>query len=242
MADTAGAIVAIHQPNFFPWLGYFSKIARSDVFVFLDDVQFERSSSGTWSNRVRLLVGGRDAWFTVPVKRPHGAVQRVDDVRIDAAQDWVGRFLKTVRTNYSRAPYFDAVFPIIERLCTAAGDRLADFNRTAVLTLWRELGLRSPRFVNASELHVTSSATDRLVDLVKAVGGSAYLVGGGAGGYQQDDRFARAGVRVMYQDFVHPEYPQRGTAAFVPGLSCIDALCQCGFAGTAALLGQGLAV
>jgi hypothetical protein len=236
MSEAPHRVVAIHQPNFFPWLGYFSKIARSDVFMFLDDAQFERSSAGTWSNRVRLLVGGNAAWITVPVRRPHGAVQRVNEIEIDTTQDWRGRLLKTVQANYARTAHFAEVFALLERICADAGERLADFNRSAVTAVWRQLGLRSPDFVCASDYHVETRSTDRLVDLVRAAGGDTYLSGDGADGYQQDERFAQSGVHLQYLRFAHPQYPQRGVTAFVPGLSCIDALCHCGFSGTAQLL------
>ena len=76
-------IVAIHQPNFLPWLGWFDKLARADVFVLLDHVQFPRTSRGTYVNRVKLLVGGKDAWVTAPIVRASGSAQRIDEVRLD---------------------------------------------------------------------------------------------------------------------------------------------------------------
>src|SRR5438874_12114315 len=100
-------LCAIHQPNFFPWLGYFDKLRRADVFVFLDDVAFNKSGSGMgcWTNRVAIQVGGKTAWFGCPVRREEGA-QPVRTVRIDDRQPWRRRLLRTLEINYRRTPGF----------------------------------------------------------------------------------------------------------------------------------------
>ena len=94
-------VVAIHQPNFLPWLGFFDKLARADVFVLLDSVQFPRTSKGTWINRVKLLVGGRKQWATVPIVRSEGSVLPIAEVRIDEAQPWRKKLLRTIELTRS---------------------------------------------------------------------------------------------------------------------------------------------
>lgn len=228
-------LVAIHQPNFFPWLGYFDKLARADVFIVLDDVQFERSSAGTWSNRVKLLVAGREAWVTMPIRRADG-VGAITGIRIDDQQGWRRKMVNTVRANYARAPHAKEVMPVFEDLVGYATDSLVEFNLHALATLCAAMHITPRRLVRSSTLGAGSAGTDRLIDLVKAVGGDEYLSGGGAGGYQQDAAFAARGVRLRYQAFQHPVYEQR-VAPFVPGLSCLDAAFHCGFAGAGRLLG-----
>ena len=112
----AEATVAIHQPNFFPWLGYFDKIARADVFVLLDDVQFAKQS---WTNRVQVLIDGEPGWVTAPVRRD-GKVS-IAEARFDESKPWRKKLLKTMYFSYRRAPHFEHVYPRIEALVTDGG-------------------------------------------------------------------------------------------------------------------------
>ena len=98
-------IVAIHQPNFFPWLGYFDKLARADVFIALDHVQFPKTQ-GNWGNRVQLLVGGKAKWTTVPIRRDYHGVRRFDEMLIADEEPWRKGMLQTLRTNYGKAAAF----------------------------------------------------------------------------------------------------------------------------------------
>jgi hypothetical protein len=236
MADASGrTVVAIHQPNFFPWLGYFDKIARADLFVFLDDVQFEKSGSGTWSNRVRLLINGQAVWTTMPVRRDYHGVRPYTEIEIDNRTPWREKLLKTFRTHYARAAFCRDVLPLVERLCLNPAELLVEYNISAIRSICDALGLEAARFLRSSSLHVDARATDRLIAIVRAVGGTTYLAGGGAAGYQEDEKFASAGIELQCQNFRHPIYPQRPDQDFVPGLSCLDALLHCGLEGTAAL-------
>ena len=228
-------IVAIHQPNVFPWLGYFDKIARADVFVVLDDAQFPKKG-GTWTNRVQLLSNGKPLWATVPVRRDHSGVLPINEVRINDDEPWREKLLRTLQASYARAPHFKEVFAFVQPLVLNPTGLLAELNLHAIRAVCERLGLETSKLVLASPWGFASTATDRLIEIVRRVGGSAYLCGGGAGGYQEDEKFAAAGVRLAYQSFQHPTYPQFGDT-FTPGLSIVDALMHCGFDGTARLLG-----
>jgi hypothetical protein len=226
-------LVAIHQPNFFPWLGYFDKIRRADVFIFLDEVDYPRSGSGgmgSWLNRVRVRVQDQPRWLTVPVRRmPLGSP--VSAARIDESQPWRRRVLGTLEANYRRAPHYEAALSLIRPLVDSAEPSLAQFNMQAIGVMATHLGLRA-RFLRQSELGTSelghppsdepSRGTRLLIELVKAVGGKAYLAGGGAAGYQQDDLFAQAGVELVPQNYQPTPYAAADT--FLPGLSVIDYL------------------
>jgi hypothetical protein len=226
----------MHQPNFFPWLGFFDKIANADVFVLMDNVQFPRTSTGTWVNRVKVLVAGHEHWATAPVVRAGAGVQRIADVELDDATPWRAKLLRTIRSSYGRAPHFDMVFPVIEESLARPTRMLAELNVATITAIAERLGLDSGHFVRGTSLEATGQATDLLVSMAQAVHATAYLCGGGARGYQEDAKFTRSGIELIYQQFTHPQFRQVGSATFVPGLSIIDALMNCGFESTAGFL------
>lgn len=219
--------VAIHQPNFFPWLGYFDKIKRADALVFLDAVDYPRSGSGgmgSWCNRVRLNVQGEARWITCPLQRVDLGTP-IGQVTIDDSQPWRTKMLRTLEANYRKAPRYGAAMALVEPLIRNEESNLAAFNIAAIQAIAKELGLMT-RFLLQSELDGAGKATDLLVSLVRAAGGDSYLAGGGAAGYQQDEVFAEAGLGLVYQKFVPHSYgdPSR----FIAGLSVIDYLMQDG--------------
>jgi len=223
-------LVAIHQPNFLPWLGFFDKIARADVFVLLDSVQNSKTG-GTWTNRVRARIGGEAGWLTVPIVRGHG-VRAVRNVEINEATAWRDKMLRTLALNYARAAKFSEVFPHVERWIRTSEHLLAAYNEVALRAVIGVLGLPQDHLVRSSSLNVTGRSTDLLISIVRAVGGDTYLAGGGAGGYQVDAKFAEAGLALAYQEFRHPVYPQSPFPGFLPGLSIVDALFHCGIGET----------
>jgi hypothetical protein len=218
-------------------MGYFDKLARADIFVLLDDAQFPKKG-GTWVNRVRMLINGSPAWVTVPVDRSYHGVREIREMRIKESVPWRKKMTKTIQASYGKAPHFDAVFARTSQLIENPTDQLAAFNLAIIRALAADLKLDTEKLVLSSELGVQGNATDRLVSLVKAVGGGAYLAGGGASGYQRDELFAEAGIELVPQRFKHPRYPQPVDPA-VEGLSVVDALMNCGFEGTSALLAKG---
>ena len=215
-------ICAIHQPNFFPWLGYFDKIRHADVFVFLDDVDFPRSGSGmgSWTNRVRIAVQGRPFWVGAPVSR-YGGRRRIKDVRIAPDPTWRSKLMRTLEVNYARAPMFRDAMTMLEPLINKDTDDLAAYNIEAIRTISRRLDLET-RFVRQSEATAEGAATGLLVSLTRTVGADVYLCGGGVQGYQKDELFEQAGVGLRYQNFAPRPYGD--ARRFLPGLSVIDYL------------------
>lgn len=231
----SGCSVGIHQPNFFPWLGYFAKILAADRFLYLDDAQLQRTRS-SWTNRVKLLIGGEVRWITAPVDRSRAGVHAICDFRFGDT-DWRSRTERTITHTYGSAPFFAEVIALLGPLLRNPHDNIADYNIAAVEGLCEALRIGTPR-IRASSLSVQLVATERLVELTKRVGGDAYLAGDGADGYQEDELFARAGLGVEYLKFEHPTYPQFKSehSDFIPGLSIVDPLMNVGIAGTRALL------
>jgi hypothetical protein len=221
-------IVAIHQPNFFPWLGYFDKIARSDVFIFLDDVQFAKTG-GTWSNRVKLLMAEEPRWVTAPIRRAFHGVVSINQIEWADEQPWRAKLLKTLSVNYAKKPFFKETMAWLEPLILLPEGNLARYNMAVIRAIAYQIGLRHDHCVTSSSLGVQGQASELLIDLTRKVGGGSYLCGGGASGYQEDEAFAAARVELRYQSFAPPIYKQHGRREFIPGLSIVDALMNLGF-------------
>ncbi|MFN7594507.1 MAG: WbqC family protein [bacterium] len=219
--------VAIHQPNFFPWLGYFDKIRRSDAFVFLDEVAYARAGSGSmgsWTNRVRIAIQGEPRWITCPIRRmPLGSL--ISAARIDDGQPWREKLLRTLELNYRRAPNFGTAMALLVPLIEYRDENLAAYNMGVIQAISGHLGIGA-RFLRQSEVEYSGNATDLLISLVRAAGGESYLAGGGASGYQEDAKFAEAGVGLVMQHFVPRCYGE--SKSFLPGLSVIDYLMRDG--------------
>lgn len=239
MKNNKEVVVAIHQPNFFPWSGYFDKIARADIFIFMDNVAYPKSgnSMGCWCNRVKILIQGKPAWIHCPVIRKHGA-QIIKDVQIDNRKPWKKIILKSLEYNYKKTPFFRECYPVFANLIEFRTDSLAEFNIRSIYGLCKILGIDINKFIVGSSLKCDAGSTDLLIEMTKAVGGSSYMCGGGASEYQEDEKFFNAGVKLIYQDFRHPEYSQGGLIKFAPGLSILDTLFWTGLSETSRLLGK----
>jgi hypothetical protein len=227
--------VAIHQPNFFPWLGYFDKIARADVFVVMDDVQFPKKG-GTWCNRVKLLVGGFPNWVTAAVDRSFSGTRRINEVMFAADPRSWEKVGKTLSANYSKHPFYAETMDVVAPLLASPEPHVALYNTAAISAVAMAMGFDISKVVMASTLSVSGSSNELLCALTRAAGGDTYMYGGGAAGYQDETVFAREGVALQAQNFVHPTYGQHRRADFAAGLSVIDAAMNLGWAGVAAML------
>lgn len=230
-------IVAIHQPNYFPWLGYFNKVLSCDVFVFLDHVQFMHD--GSYTQRVAILTQKQPAWLSVPVLKRGRFAQSIADVRCNTEVDWRRKHLKTLEASYGRHAFFPEVREVAASALSCESDRLADINVAAVQRIASRLGATC-RFVRSSALSLPDLKKDELLAAItKEVGGTKYLYGATGGVYQDASVFEAAGVIAVPQAFQHPTYEQRGADAFIPKLSILDALFNVGFEHTRSMLTAG---
>ncbi len=214
-------IVAIHQPNYLPWCGYFAKIAAADVFVLLDDVPL--SNGPSFVSRTAILGPRGRQWLTVPISR--SSTSRIADVR-SADSHWPARHVRTLQAMYGHAGYAHALLrPLLDRYDRPC-EQIADFNADLLLHLLRTLEIRTP-ILRASQLQVPGSGSRHLLALVQAVGGTAYLSGPSGRKYLDPILFAQASIAVRYAEYTPLPYPQPGDA-FVPALSLIDALFHVG--------------
>jgi hypothetical protein len=228
-------VVAIHQPNFFPWLGYFDKIARSDVFIFLDDVQYQKTGA-VWTNRVRLLISGEARWVTAALDRNFHGTRNVNEMKFLMPAPWPGKLLRSIDINYRNHPFYAETMEIIEPLILQAESDVSRYNGHAIGAIANRLGLDTKRLRWASGMSKTGTSNERLATLTLAAGGHVYMCGGGADDYQDRTLFERLGVTLVYQDFEHPRYVQKNAQTFTPGLSVIDAAMNLGWSGVTTLL------
>jgi len=221
--------VAIHQPQYLPWLGYLAKWAAADLFVFLDTVQYEKNG---WQNRNRIKTADGPRWLTIPVRARFGT--RIADVVVDGEQPWPSRHLHVLETAYGGAPYWPRWAAALTSLYCDAADRLVPVAVASAELLARAMGVATPVRL-ASALAVDEpDPTDRLIALCRAVSADTYLAGGHGAKYMDAKRFADAGIRVLYQSYAHPVYAQQ-YGDFVPFLSGLDLLLMHGDASLAIL-------
>jgi len=217
-------IAAIHQPNFMPWLGYFYKIHACDVFVFLDNVQYSKNSV---INRNKIKSPQGEMWLTIPVKIKKRFGQLIKDVEIDNGTDWRAKHIKTLEMNYARARFYDEVLHNL-RTVYYANDwgNLCQFNSQLLMAVLSMLKLEA-RLVRASDLNVEGESSRLLINICKEVDADIYLSGFGGAKYQEEELFEEAGIKLKYYEFKHPVYPQLWQG-FVPNMSIIDMLFNCG--------------
>jgi hypothetical protein len=223
-------LVAIHQPTFFPWLGYLDRMADADLFVILDHVQFERRN---YQNRTMIRLEDEARWLTVPVVQV-SQKEKIVDKMVDNPPDteggrwWGPNSFNTLKYAYRKAPFFEAYAAELRDIFHARWEKLLDLDMATLEFLRRHLDITTP-LVKSSTLAPGGQRSELLLDICQRVHASAFLGGmGGSRTYLKQDAFDAAGMGVVWQEFRHPAYAQQGTAPFIKGLSALDALFNCG--------------
>jgi hypothetical protein len=215
-------IVAVHQPQYLPWLGYFDKMRRVDVFCYLDNVQYKKND---WQNRNRVKTARDWQWLTVPVCYRYP--QKINEVIINNKVNWRNKHLQALITNYSRAPYFKDYLHLFEVIYAKDWQSLVDLNIHLIEEMKTALKLEHRTTVRASDFDLSEDATDRLISICKALNADTYLSGQDGTTYMNMERFRQAGIKVVVQEFKHPIYPQVFDG-FQSHLSVVDLLFNCG--------------
>lgn len=215
-------IVTISQPRYLPFPGYLHRIDRSDRFILLDTVKY---SHHDWENRNKIKTAQGPSWLTVPVNAKFGVP--IPEVRIDNSAPWQERHWRTLEQSYPRAPYFDWLAAVLRPIYeTRRWDDLMTLDTTVTMMLAGLLEIEAD-VVLASELRVESAGSDLILDLCRAVGADTYLSGSEGRNYLDIAAFHAAGISVLYQDFEPAPHPQLH-GDFVPNLSAVDLLFNCG--------------
>lgn len=206
--------IAIMQPSYIPYIGYFDLILRSDMFVFLDDVQYTKND---WRNRNKIKTSNGDCWLTIPVKRD---AKLISDV-VTTDESFKEKHLKTIGMNYKKAPYFYSVYKMLQKSICPYG-RLYSSWILIVQDIMSYLGIPFD-FYYSSSFKVDESKTDRLIKLCKYLNADEYLSPNGAEPYLEPEKFEKAGIKLIWQNYKHPEYNQLW-GDFIPNMSIIDLL------------------
>lgn len=216
----------ILQPSYIPWRGYFHQISKADLFIFYDDVQYDKHG---WRNRNQIKTAQGKQWLTIPV---HSAGVTagipINQVRIDWSKPWAQNHLKALTFSYARAPFFQTYRSLLESFYARHDELIADFTIATTVALAGELGLSQTRFMRASEIPgIQGQRTDRLVELLKRVGATHYISGPSARDYIEQDKFDAAGITLEYMVYDYTEYPQL-YPPYEPQVSILDLLLMTG--------------
>lgn len=227
-------IVSIHQPNYIPWLGFFHKIAQSNVFVSLDVVQFTKNS---FQNRNKIKTANGEIWLTVPVLTKNKFGQITNEVEINNTVSWGRGHCRSIQQNYSKTPCFKFFIDFFETVyMDEKFTKLVDLNETIIKFINEILGIRT-KFVKASSLGVQGQGTELLVEICKTIGADTYLSGSGGKKYLEELKFKDESIQLIYDNFQHPIYDQL-FGPFLPNLSIIDLIFNHGPQSLDILLGK----
>lgn len=212
------------QPSYIPWRGYFHQIQKADVFVFYDDVQFDR---GGWRNRNRVKTTNGPVWLTVPVGKKGSFELPINQIQINWDRPWPKTHIATIQQAYAKAPFFRDYRLVLDEFYSGHPQLLADFTIETTIRLARLLGIAHTRFVRSSELAADGRKTDRLVSLLSQVGATHYISGPSAKDYLEEEKLSAAGITLEYMVYDYPEYPQL-FPPFDPQVSILDLMMMTG--------------
>ncbi len=212
-------ILAAHQPNYIPWIGYFHKMAQADKFVLADDIQY---TTHGFINRNYIKTRKGKQWLTVPIITKGRGLQKINEVPIDIEQNWRQKHWNSLLLNYKYAPYFEYYADFFEQVYQKEWTFLVDLNIEIIEFVRKALNISNPIYLS-SELKLSFGTTERIVDMVKKTGCTKYLSGESGKNYLDEELFKEAGIQLIYSEFKHPTYHQQ-FGEFIPNLSVIDLL------------------
>lgn len=218
--------VVILQPSYIPWRGYFDQINQADVFVFYDDVQYDKHG---WRNRNRIKSRQGGQWLTIPVHSKGVVIENTPILQVEIAweQPWNERHWRAIRETYGKAPFFKTYADWLEDVFHRQPERLADFTIPLTIEISEKLGISHTRFLRSSELHAEGQKTDRLIQILTQLGATHYLSGPSASSYIEEDKFQQTGIHLEYMQYNYPEYPQL-YPPFDPFVTVLDLLLMTG--------------
>jgi hypothetical protein len=219
--------VVISQPMLFPWVGMLEQVRLADIYVHYTDVQF---SKGSFVNRVQLKVPEGTRWMTVPLQGHHLG-QRIDEVSVREGSDWQAQHVATFEQAYAGTPHLADALALLAEVYGSRAQTIAELSARSLMALCRYFDLvDGRRFVDSPTLRLAGKGSERVADIVQAVGGDVYITGHGAARYLDHSIFERRGIRVEYMNYRRLPYPQLH-GPFDPHVSGLDLVANLGRAG-----------
>jgi len=229
-------ILTDHQPAYLPWLGLFHKIALSDAYCHLDNVQYLVRE---FNNRNKIKTPNGPLWLTVPVKTKGYRKKEIKDIEIDNSVDWRKKHWKSIYLNYKKAPFFYKYADFFEELYQKEWQYLANLNKYMLKWFLKELGIKVA-FYEASKLNLRGYKSDLVLNMCKKLKANLYIFGALGKDYAKEESFANEGIKIYFQNYNHPKYPQLWGGEFVSHLSIIDLLFNCGPQSLEILMSQNI--
>lgn len=220
--------IAIHQPNYLPWIGYFSKIHQVDSFVFLDDVQFERGK--TFTSRTKIIIAGEEAWLTIPV-RNKSSLSTIKATVVDNTVDWQSKHLKTIYLNYKKAPFFGEVYEMIEKCLSIRSEFIVDYNQALIKNFCQYLNICSSFYASSDILRCEEkTGLSKILAVLEELKADCYVSGSGAGSkrYIDQSEFKKRGIELEWIGYTAKVYKQFNSSKFIENLSIIDLMMNYG--------------
>ena len=211
-------IISAHQPNFIPWLGFFDKVNKSDMYVVLDNVPRSR---GDYLNRNQIWTQLGPHWVTVPVNSKNLMQTQIKDIRIDYQNKWQEKQLKTIKNSYSKSQYFEEIYQGISEILNRGYPYIAQLNLELIKFLLHQFGINR-KIEIASNYEFGEKKDDLILEICQFFNADAHIFGQQGKNYVQEAKFLRAGIEYEYQDFKTPIYPT--SHEFTANLSSLDAL------------------
>lgn len=218
--------VVVSQSMYFPWVGLLEQIRLADVFVHYDDVQLTRG----FYNRVQVKTQQGMKWITVPL-RDHHRGQLINEVLVDDRADWRGQHRSVLKQAYRNAEFRDDMLSLVDQVYAQPATTLADISRASILALAEYFDInKTCRYIESSSLGVGGSSSQRLHDIVKALGGKVYITGHGARNYLDHSLFEQSAIEVRYMQYKCNPYRQFH-GEFTPYVTALDLVANIGKAG-----------
>lgn len=216
--------IVISQSMLFPWVGMLEQIRLADRYVYYDDVQY---SKGSFVNRVQIKTAKGRCWMTVPLKNRRFG-QSIDEVEVAPASKWRDTVLKLLKTSFDGARYADEAMDIANHVYSTEYPNIGALARASLMSLVNYFGLNtSTTFIDVKQLAVGGSSSQRVLEVVKRLGGTEYITGLGALKYLDHQLFATHGISVQYMQYRCCPYPQLH-GEFTPYVSGLDLIANCG--------------
>ena len=211
--------ITIHQPETFPWLGFFNKMMLADEYIILDNVKFRKNY---FQNRNQFLTKNGSIFLTIPVEKEANS-KIIKDVKIVNNTNWQKKHLNSIKQNYSKAAFFKNYQEFFEKLYNQKFEFLVDFNMYIINYLREILDINTP-LIKSSELDVKGNSTELLLNICKKQKADIYISGRDGRNYLEIDMFDKENIKIVYHNFTHPKYKQFNSKEFIPYMNTFDLL------------------